>query len=110
MKPKMEIKVGEKYRNVHTGRVCLVTNKVFFNVAYRQDGEPNSGVPHYCHYKRFKKNWVEATAKCTSRGETETVEVHEHTYEITHTCMECGKTRTVHEKRIGGSHIGGGED
>ena len=53
------IEVGKKYRNLHTGIICEVQHKIFFNVAYLEDGEPRNTYPRYCHYKRFQKNWVE---------------------------------------------------
>lgn len=55
----MKVEIGKWYRNIHTDIICRVTNKHFFNIAYLRYGEPDNLFPHYCHYKRFLKNWVE---------------------------------------------------
>jgi len=50
------IEIGKKYRNVHTGYICRVRKKIFFNIQYVYEGDPEL---YYCHYKRFRKNWIE---------------------------------------------------
>ena len=47
--------VRKKYRNVHTGKVCRVSNKIFYTITYYNEGKPNN--PKYIHYKTFRKNW-----------------------------------------------------
>lgn len=53
-----KIETNRRYVNVHTGTHCRVVAKIFFNVQYKEDGD-SSSAPCYCHYKRFRKNWVE---------------------------------------------------
>jgi len=55
------IEIDKRYRNLHTGIVCVVVSKAFFNIAYLEDGDPSNAYPHYCHYKTFQKKWVEVT-------------------------------------------------
>lgn len=57
----MKIEIGKSYKNIHSGRVCTVTDKIFYNVqyVYDNDGGLCVGRPLYRHYKTFKKNWVE---------------------------------------------------
>jgi|GEM_PF-3165699 len=62
------IEIGKKYRNVHTGEVCTVIQKIFYNIGYRKDNTPNNTHPHYCHYKRFRKNWIEVQDKIADMG------------------------------------------
>ena len=51
------IEIGRRYRNKHTGIVCKVIGKIFFNIKYKDEKDPyNLGIK-YCHYKRFRKNW-----------------------------------------------------
>lgn len=52
------IEVGRRYRNLHTGKACVVVDKMFYNIAYFYDGDPKGIYPHYCHYRTFKNNWV----------------------------------------------------
>ena len=49
-----KIKVGGKYRNIHTMELCTVVSKPFFMVEYKKD----SGHRSYIHYETFKKNWL----------------------------------------------------
>ena len=51
----VEIDIGREYRNIHSGRVCTVISKIFFNIQYRENG--GSQFIGYVHYKRFRKNW-----------------------------------------------------
>ena len=55
------IEINKRYRNLHTGIVCVVVSKQFFNIAYLEDGDPSNAYPHYCHYKTFQKNSAEKT-------------------------------------------------
>lgn len=49
------IEKGKQYVNIHTGRICTVAAKIFFNIKYYYADDPNRAV--YSHYKRFKKHW-----------------------------------------------------
>ena len=55
----MNIVVGKRYRNMHSGRVCIVMDKIFFNIKYKYDNDGGllAGRPLYTHYKKFQKNW-----------------------------------------------------
>lgn len=53
----MKIIKGEKYKNIHNGKIYIVTDKIFFNVAYREWGEKDAGSPEYAHYKTFRKHF-----------------------------------------------------
>ena len=50
----MKVEEGKKYKNIHTGEVYTVTDKIFFNVLF-EDAEGRRGQQHY---KTFLKNWV----------------------------------------------------
>jgi len=50
------IVIGARYRNVHTGGCCVVSSKIFFNIQYFDDDDPDCAC--YCHYKKFLKHWV----------------------------------------------------
>jgi hypothetical protein len=52
-----KIEKNKRYVNIHTGIHCVVKQKIFFNIQYYDDDNPNR--PRYCHYKRFRKHWVE---------------------------------------------------
>ncbi len=52
-----KIVVGKKYRNKHTGIVCRVSHKAFYNIAYHEVTESINRYPQYCHYKIFQKYW-----------------------------------------------------
>lgn len=58
-----KIKVGSKYRNMHTMKMCTVTSKWFYMVEYRDD----DGIHGSIHYKTFKKNWVEMVKRADLR-------------------------------------------
>jgi hypothetical protein len=53
----MAIEVGKRYRNKHTGIVCEVSQKIFFNIQYFEVDDSEQTYPLYCHYKRFQKHW-----------------------------------------------------
>ena len=54
----MKIIIGQKYQNIHSGMICKVIDKIFFNIQFiRLDGDRNFA-PTYTHYKTFRKNWV----------------------------------------------------
>jgi len=55
-----QVYVGKRYTNIHTGRSCTVSSKIFFNIQFRDDNDPHT--PRYCHYKKFRKNWREEGA------------------------------------------------
>jgi hypothetical protein len=50
-----QVEEGKQYVNVHSGRVCTVSAKIFFNIQYYYADDPNHAV--YSHYKRFRKIW-----------------------------------------------------
>jgi len=54
-----EIKIRGHYRNLHTGEVCKVTSKIFYNIAFEVVDDKYHLGTQYCHYKRFRKNWEE---------------------------------------------------
>lgn len=54
-----KIEKGRRYINVHTDRHCTVTQKNFFTIGYHYDDDPKHTYPQYCHYKTFRKHWVE---------------------------------------------------
>lgn len=53
-----KIKVGERYMNNHTGKVCEVLTTSFYNIGYLEDGEPRDMYPHYRHYLTFECHWT----------------------------------------------------
>jgi hypothetical protein len=72
-----KIKVGGKYRNMHTMELCTVVSKCFSMVEYKEDSGHRSSI----HYKTFKKHWLEMVQRenlpwgcrkcgldCTSNG------------------------------------------
>jgi len=50
------IEIGKRYKNIHTGYICKVRKKIFYNIQYVYEGDIEY---YYTHYKRFLKNWVE---------------------------------------------------
>ena len=52
-----KVEIGRYYQNIHTGRMCKVTGKIFYNIKFNEEGGVCSG-PHYVHYKTFRKNWI----------------------------------------------------
>ena len=52
----MTIEIGEMYKNINTGEVCIVRYKIFFNIAH-SDPKLENMHPAYTHYKTFGKNW-----------------------------------------------------
>lgn len=52
-----KIEKDTRYVNIHTGIRCIVKQKIFFNIQYYDDDDPNR--PLYCHYKKFRKHWME---------------------------------------------------
>lgn len=52
-------KVGARYKNIHTDKVCTVTSSFFFTIEYRYD----DGFRSSMHYKTFKQNWIEMTGR-----------------------------------------------
>jgi len=57
-----KVEVGKYYKNLPTGRICRVTAKIFFNIKYDDVEDVYKTNPHYCHYKTFRKNWIEVPA------------------------------------------------
>lgn len=55
----MQIEIGKRYRNKPTGIECVVRQKIFFNIQYYDDDDPEETYPKYCHYRRFQKHWEE---------------------------------------------------
>jgi len=62
----MVIEIGKRYKNIHTGRICKVLNKIFFNIQYIEEGDARV---QYHHYKRFRKNWIEVPDETEIRGD-----------------------------------------
>ena len=54
-----KVEIGRYYKNIYTGRICRVTGKVFYNIKFDDEDATHGLNPRYCHYKRFRKNWVE---------------------------------------------------
>ena len=54
-----KVEVGKYYKNVPTGRICKVISKIFFNVQYNELDDVYHTNPSYCHYKTFRKHWIE---------------------------------------------------
>jgi len=53
------VETGKYYKNLPSGRICRVTGKYFYTVKYDDVDDVFNLNPHYCHYKTFKKNWIE---------------------------------------------------
>lgn len=54
-----KVEIGKHYKNIHTDIICKVTAKIFFNIQYDDLDDRYHTNPHYTHYKKFRKHWIE---------------------------------------------------